>query len=122
MIALNSLVVVQTKPTIETAKQINRFLNYRATHPDAITEYRKSGMILHIYSDESYILLPEARIRSVGYSPLGPKSNTPIHHILPNNGPVHIECIIMINIMTSATEEELGGLFEKCQKSTSMRT
>ena len=37
-----------------------QFLNYSATHPDAITEYRKSGMILHIYSDASYISKPEA--------------------------------------------------------------
>ena len=37
LVALNSLAVVQTKPTIETAKQITQFLNYSATHPDAIT-------------------------------------------------------------------------------------
>ena len=48
LMALNSLTKVQTKPTIETSKQITQFLNYSATHPDAITEYRKSGMILHI--------------------------------------------------------------------------
>ena len=39
----------------------------------------------------------------------------------PENGPVHIECSIMRNFMASATEAELGGLFEKCQKATSMR-
>ena len=42
--------------------------------------------------------------------------------MLPENGPVHVECRIMINVMVSATEAELGGLFENVQKETSMRT
>ena len=48
LIALNSLAAVQTKPTIETAKQITHFLNYSATNLDAITEYKKIVMIIHI--------------------------------------------------------------------------
>ena len=119
---LNSLVAVQIKPTIETANQITHFLNYSATHPDAITEYRKSGMILHIYSDVSYISEPEAQSRSRGCFFLGPKSNTPIQEIPLENVPVHLECSIMRNIMASATEAELVGLFENFQKETSMRT
>ena len=39
----------------------------------------------------------------------------------PENGPVHVECSIMRNVMESATESELGGLFEKCQKATSVK-
>ena len=38
------------------------------------------------------------------------------------NGPVPVECSIMRNVMASAMESELGGLFENCQKSTSTRT
>ena len=34
--ALNFLSLVQTKPTIETAKQTTQFLNYSETHTDAI--------------------------------------------------------------------------------------
>ena len=41
LMALNSMSAVQKKPTIDTAKQITQFLNYSATHPDAITEYKK---------------------------------------------------------------------------------
>ena len=40
----------------------------------------------------------------------------------PDNGPVHVECSIMRNVMASDTEAELGGLFENCQKATSTRT
>ena len=40
----------------------------------------------------------------------------------PENGPVHVKCIIMRNVMASATEAELGGLFENFQKATYTRT
>ena len=48
LMSLNSLAVVQKNPTIETEKQITQFINYSTTHLEAITEYRKSGMIIHI--------------------------------------------------------------------------
>ena len=53
---------------------------------------------------------------------LGPDYKTPIEEISSGNGPVRVECSIMINVMASATEAELGGLFEKCHKATSMKT
>ena len=40
----------------------------------------------------------------------------------PGNGPVRVECSIMKIFMASATEAELGGLFENFQKATSMGT
>ena len=53
---------------------------------------------------------------------LGTKYNTGIQAIPPENGPVHLECRIMRNVMASATEVELGGLFENFQESTYTRT
>ena len=100
-IALNSLSAVDTNPAIETAKQITQFLNYSATHPDAITEYRKSGMIINIYSDVSYISEPKAQSRAGGYFFLGPNSKKPIQEMTCENGPVHVECSIMRNVMES---------------------
>ena len=67
LIELNSLEAVQTNMTIETTKQITQFLNYSATHTGTVTEYIKIRMILHIYSDASYISEPEAKSRSGGY-------------------------------------------------------
>ena len=37
IIVLNSLAAVHKKPTIETAKQITEFSNYRASYPDEVT-------------------------------------------------------------------------------------
>ena len=53
--ALNLLVEVQTKPTIDTTKHPNKLLNYSVTHPDTVTEYRKTVMIIQIYLNVSYI-------------------------------------------------------------------
>ena len=122
LMALNSLEAVQTPPTIETAKQITQFLNYSATHPDAIIEYRKSEIIICVYSDASYISEPEARSRAGGYFLLGPNSKTPIQDMPLENGPVRVECSIVRNVVASSTEAELGGLFQNCHKSTYMRT
>ena len=79
-------------------------------------------MILQIYSDASHLSESEEQSRSGGYFFLGPKSKTPIQEMPPDNGPVHVECSIVRNFMASAPEAEMGGLFENCQKSTSMRT
>ena len=120
--ALNSLAVEQKKPTIHTAIQITKFLNYSATHSDAVIEYRRSGMILHVYSDASYLSEPEAQSRSGENSFLGPTFNTPIHAMPPENIPVYLKCSIMKNIMVSATDAYLGKLCETFQKATSVRT
>ena len=66
LMELKSLAAVQTNPTIETAKQITQFLNYSATKPYVVTEYRRSGMVINIYLDASYISEPEARRISYG--------------------------------------------------------
>ena len=38
------------------------------------------------------------------------------------NGLVHVKFSILRNVMASATEADLGGLFEIIQKATSMKT
>ena len=58
MKALKSLAAVQTNPTIKNAIQRNLFLNHNTTYPDAVTEYIRSGIIIRMYSDVSYISEP----------------------------------------------------------------
>ena len=55
LMALNSLAAVHIKPKIEKVKQITQFLNYIESHPYTVAEYRRSRIILYIYSYESYI-------------------------------------------------------------------
>ena len=124
LMVLNYLLEVQSNATIEIVKQITQLSNYRTSHPDAVIEYRRSGMILHIYSDASYISEPEARIRSGRYFSLGPKSsnNKLITAMPPLNGTVHVEFGIIRNIVSSVTEAELVVLLGNCQKSKYMWT
>ena len=102
--ALKFLATVQTKPTIENTKNITRFLNYSASYPDEVTEYIRSGIILHIYLDVSYISEPEAWSIAGGYFFLGPNSTTPIKLMPPEIGTVHLEFGIIRNVMESSTE------------------
>ena len=69
---LNSLVAIQTEITVGTTKYITNLLNYCALNPDVVTEYRRSDIILHLYSDASYLSEPEAHSRAGGYFFLGP--------------------------------------------------
>ena len=48
LMALNSLDVVQNKPTVGNGKQTIHLINYGASHTDAVIEYKNSDMILHL--------------------------------------------------------------------------
>ena len=65
--ALNTLAEQQSSPTKNTEAVITHFLDYAATNPSAIIQYKASDMILHIYSDASYLLYPMVRSRTVGH-------------------------------------------------------
>ena len=52
---LSAIAMDQENPTQETLKKVKKFLDYAATHPDAIITYRKSDMILAGDSDASYL-------------------------------------------------------------------
>jgi hypothetical protein len=58
---LSSLTTAQAKPTVHTVFLIKWLLDYVATNPDAILTYKKSDMVLAIYSDASYLSKPAAK-------------------------------------------------------------
>jgi hypothetical protein len=64
---LSNLAALQIQGTQATTVQMVHFLNYCATYPEAKLRYRASDMILHIYSDASYLTKPEARSRAGGH-------------------------------------------------------
>ena len=51
--ALNALAEQQWNPTKNTEASITQFLDYAATNPPAILQYKSSDMILRIDSDAS---------------------------------------------------------------------
>ena len=106
------------------AKSVNDLLNYPSMHYEAITRYHVSGMILQIHSNASFLSDPETNIRAGGYHYLSTKSEdpnkTPLNHP-PLNGPVHVKCTTMQNVLTSAMESEMGAIYINFQRCTAMR-
>jgi hypothetical protein len=122
--AINDIASEQSAPTQATAEKLVQFLNYAATHPDAIVRFTKSQMTLYVHSDASYLSAPKARSRVGGHFYL---SNKPVDPnkapvtMPPNNGAVHTECKTMRVVVASATEAEMGGLFHCGQAAVPLR-
>jgi hypothetical protein len=117
LVALGSLAAAQEQGTQQTAKASTKLLNYAATHPDATVRFKASAMILHIHSDASYLSEPKARSRVGGYFYLGNGTHNP-----PINGAIHVVSQIMTNVMASAAEAEVGGLFINGQTACPIRS
>ena len=64
---LNTLAEQQSSPTKNMEAEITHLLDYAATNPSAIIQYKASNMILHIDSDASYLSYPRARSRTGGH-------------------------------------------------------
>ena len=81
-------------------------------------------MVLHIDSDASYLSVKNARSRVGGHVYLSTKSvpdnKPPTHSPLPHR-PLHAICSILRNMMTSAAESELGGLFYNAKEACVIR-
>ena len=116
MHALNKIAVATTKSTENTAKAVTQFLNYCATHLEPKIRYQASDMILCIDSDASYLVEPEARSRMGGFHYLGNRDGKLF------NGPILVLAKIIRNVMASAAEAEVGGLFMNAQEAVPART
>jgi hypothetical protein len=105
--ALSEISSQQSAPTENTMKQVNQFIDYMWTHPDAIICYRASDMILNVHSDASYLSAPKAHSRVGGYFFLGilPRDGD----LIKLNGAIHVTCTILKLVAASAAEAELGG-------------
>ena len=62
--ALNDLATRVKDGTQKTVDALNYFLDYCATHPEAVALYRAGNMILHNHSDAAYLVATAARSRA----------------------------------------------------------
>ena len=119
LVTLNIIAAYHEKIAQATEKKVVKILNYVANHPEEITCYHTSGMILHIHSDAYFLSVLGSNIRAGGYHYLSSpftKPNPPPPPIpSPLNLPIHVECTTMNNFLESAMESELGALFFNCQ-------
>ena len=115
LVALSAIAAEQGSPTKNTLKRVNQFLDYVATHPEAIITYHANDMKLAIQSDASYLSEPKARSRGGGHYFL---STGEIDS--PNNGAV-LNVSKVIKVVMSAAEAELGALFMNAETAIPMR-
>jgi hypothetical protein len=126
LVALGSLATAKT--TQATAQAVTQLLNYAATNPDAIIEYKASDMCLHVHSHASYQSDSESRSRVGGFlflSSADPKHTTtmdPNQPPPPENGTIHAPSTILKVVVSSAAEAELGALFYNAKYAAWLRT
>ena len=125
LVAISTLASVQSKGTKATLNAAIHLLNYCATHPHAKIRFKASDMILHVHSDASYLSVHGARSRVGGFFFLSqsppPTGYTATSPQPPTNGPIHVNSIIMQNVMSSAAEAELGALFHNAKDAAMLR-
>jgi hypothetical protein len=127
LVALGTIASIQSKGTQATAQSLTQLLNYAAAHPDATVRYTASDMYLHIHSDASYLSEAKARSRAGGTfflssRPLDPSATpSPAATTPPYNGAIHTIRSIMRNVMASATEAELGAVFQNARDCVPLR-
>ena len=114
--ALSSIAFTQAKPTEETMANIKLFLDYAASHQDAILTYQASDMVLIVHSNASYLSEPKARSRAGGHFFMS--SNVTNPH---NNGAVLNIAQLIKAVMSLATETELGALYINTCEAVPMR-
>jgi hypothetical protein len=83
LVALGSLATQQTNPTKNTMAKVAQFLDYAATHPDAILTYHASYMVLAGNSNVSYLSESNARSQAGGHFLMSNNTAKP-----PNNGAI----------------------------------
>lgn len=119
LVAINTLASEQACATEATMKRIVWLLNYAATHPNAVIRYHASDMYLWVHSDASYLSEPNAGSRYAGYfylssCPADPQiAPKPGDKPPPLNGPILVTTHRLKEVVASAAESELGGLFSQ---------
>jgi hypothetical protein len=104
--ALSAIASAQAESTKETMTRCKQFLDYAATHPDAIQTYKRSNMVLVVHSNASYLSKPKAHSRAGGHFFLSYDVADPI-----DNGAVLNIAALIKAVMPSAAEAELGALY-----------
>ena len=86
-------------------------MDFLATHLATKKRFYAGNMQLNIESDAAYLVLPGARSRIAGYFSLHANPHPTKVYSKNYNAPIHVECLTIKNVVSSAAEAECGGLF-----------
>eukprot|EP00957_Ditylum_brightwellii_P048703 3695310-Ditylum_brightwellii.AAC.1 len=81
-------------------------------------------MVLHIHSDASFMLETQAHSCAGGHFFLSTASQDPTKpptEPVPLNGPIHMVCEVIRNVMASIAEAEIGALYSNTRKGEELR-
>jgi hypothetical protein len=113
LMALSTIAMSQAKPTKNTMAHCVQLLDYLAMNADAKICFYASDMIMNIHSNASYLSESKAQSRACGHFFMGWK---PIDgQVIKLNGEFYTNSVILIFVVASAAEAELGVLFHNCQ-------
>jgi len=115
---LNKLASRQSKPTTALYQDVQHFLQYAATYPDAAVTYGASDMRLVLWSDSSYLSESESRSRAGGHHYLT-RNGDPT--ATPPNGPIDSISTIIPTVVSAVSEAEYAALFLNGQAAVSTR-
>jgi hypothetical protein len=113
---LSSLAAAQANPATHTLSLVKGLLDYAATNPNAILNYKKSDMVLAVHSNASYLSEPSARSRVGGHFFCSMNAVNPL-----DNGAVLNISKILKAVMSSAAKAELGALYINAREAIPMQ-
>ena len=99
--SLGTIATQKANPISNTLKKVTQFLDYAASQDDNIINYKASGMVLAVHSDDSYLSETKARSHSGGHFYIK-KSESPL-----NNDAVITLSKIIKSVMSSSEEAKL---------------
>ena len=106
---------MQAAPTGNTQEKVKMLLQYLAIFPNACIRFYTADMLLYVDSDAAYVIADKAKSRIVVFFYCSDRSTTnPPKPKL--NGPIHVECKLLRNVVTLVAEAETAGLFVNGQK------
>ena len=86
--------------------KVTQFLDYAATHPDAIVTYHASDMVLTGHSNASYLSESNAHSQAGGHFFMSNNTTKP-----PYNGAILTTAQIIKAVMSSMAEAKVGALY-----------
>ncbi len=113
---ISAIALQSSKPTEDTMQQTLQLLDYLATQEEAILSYHASDMVLAVHSDASYLSKPKAQSQVGGHFFLSSDTTVPL-----NNGAILNIAHIIKNVISSATEAKLAGLYIMAHKAVYIR-
>jgi hypothetical protein len=96
--------------------KIIQLLDYCASQEEAIITYHASKMIPAVHHDAGFCNKKKSCSQAGGHFILSNNTNFP-----PNNGAIMTMATIIIAVMSSAAEAELGALYLNARKSVYLR-